>query len=137
MHFSWLLVPLIAACLPGDGSENETICGNIGSQFPGVSTGSRSNPVCARPPRTRPLTSPIRPSARAGSPGMGYYEANALKKSIGVRLTLVTAVGIPAARVQPRQDPCSAATFDEQACQAAVQNRGYCWNGKWVGLRYH
>jgi hypothetical protein len=68
---------------------------------------------------------------------MGYYEANALKKSIGVRLTLVTAVGIPAARVQPRQDPCSAATFDEQACQAAVQNRGYCWNGKWVGLRYH
>jgi hypothetical protein len=70
------------------------------------------------------------------SPGMGYYESNAMKKSVAVRLTVVTAVGI-AARAQPRQDPCSAATFNEQACQAAVQNHGYCWNGRWVGLKYH
>jgi hypothetical protein len=59
-----------------------------------------------------------------------------MKKSVAVRLTVVAAVGI-AARAQPRQDPCSAATFNEQACQAAVQNRGYCWNGRWVGLKYH
>jgi hypothetical protein len=65
-----------------------------------------------------------------------YHESIAMKKSVAVRLTVVAAVGI-AARAQPRQDPCSAATFNEQACQAAVQNRGYCWNGRWVGLRYH
>jgi hypothetical protein len=65
-----------------------------------------------------------------------YHESNAMKKSVAVQLTVVAAVGI-AARAQPRQDPCSAATFNEQACQAAVQNRGYCWNGRWVGLRYH
>jgi hypothetical protein len=73
---------------------------------------------------------------RTPAPGLGYYESNAMKKSVAVRLTVVAAVGI-AARAQPRQDPCSAATFNEQACQAAVQNRGYCWNGRWVGLKYH
>ena len=73
---------------------------------------------------------------RTPAPGLGYYESNAMKKSVAVRLTVVAAVGI-AARAQPRQDPCSAATFNEQACQAALQNGGYCWNGRWVGLKYH
>ena len=59
-----------------------------------------------------------------------------MKRSAAVRLTVVAAVGI-AAHAQSRPDPCAAATFNEQACQAAVQNRGYCWNGRWVGLRYH
>jgi len=59
-----------------------------------------------------------------------------MKKSAAVRLTVVAAVGL-AAHAQPRPDPCSAATFNDQACQAAVQNRGYCWNGRWVMLKYH
>jgi hypothetical protein len=58
-----------------------------------------------------------------------------MKKSAAVRLTVVAAVGI-AARGQTRPDPCSAATFNEAACRAAVDNRGYCWNGRWVRLRY-
>src|SRR5437762_2353226 len=59
-----------------------------------------------------------------------------MKKSSAVRLTVVAAVGL-AAHAQQRPDPCAAATFDEQACRAAVQNRGYCWNNRWVKLKYH
>jgi hypothetical protein len=42
-----------------------------------------------------------------------------------------------AARGQQRPDPCAAASFNPQSCQAAVQNRGYCWNGQWVRSAYH
>jgi hypothetical protein len=59
-----------------------------------------------------------------------------MKRSAAVRLALVAAVGI-AAQARPRQDPCSAAIFKAEDCQAAIQNRGYCWNGRWVGLKYH
>ncbi len=59
-----------------------------------------------------------------------------MKKSASVSLTVVAAFGI-AAQAQPRVDPCGAANFNEQACQAAVQNRGYCSNGQWVKLKYH
>lgn len=59
-----------------------------------------------------------------------------MKKSASVRLTIVAAVGI-AADAQQRPDPCAAANFNEQACQAAVQNHGYCWNDRWVRLTYH
>jgi hypothetical protein len=60
-----------------------------------------------------------------------------MKKSASVRLTVVAAIGMGAAHGQQRQDPCAAASFKQQACQAAVQNRGYCWDGKWVQLTYH
>src|SRR5271157_2084561 len=59
-----------------------------------------------------------------------------MKRSVSVSLTVVAAVSM-AARGQPRLDPCATASFNEQACQAAVQNHGYCWNGKWVRLKYH
>jgi len=59
-----------------------------------------------------------------------------MKKSAAVRLTIVAAVGI-AAHAQPRPDPCVASSFNEAACQSAVQSRGYCWNGRWVKLKYH
>ena len=59
-----------------------------------------------------------------------------MKKSAAVRLTIVAAVGI-VAHAQPRPDPCSASTFNEAACLAAVQANGYCWNGRWVKLKYH
>jgi hypothetical protein len=59
-----------------------------------------------------------------------------MKKSASVTVTLLAAAGM-AARAQSRPEPCSAATFNEQACEAAVQNRGYCWNGRWIRLKYH
>ena len=46
-----------------------------------------------------------------------------MKKSAGVRLTIVAAVGI-AAYGQNRPDPCGAGSFNETACQAAVQAKG-------------
>ena len=49
---------------------------------------------------------------------------------------MVAAIGM-AARGGQRPDPCAAATFNETACQAAIQDRGYCWNGKWIRFRYH
>jgi hypothetical protein len=58
-----------------------------------------------------------------------------MKKSGSVILTIVAALGVTA-RAQQRHDPCAATTFNEQACQAAVQNRGYCWNGHWVRMKY-
>src|SRR5580700_7351975 len=68
--------------------------------------------------------------------GYDWGGGHAMKKSASVSLTVVAAFGI-AAQAQPRLDPCAAASFNEQACQAAVQNRGYCWNGQWVKLKYH
>jgi hypothetical protein len=59
-----------------------------------------------------------------------------MKKSAQITLTLVAAMGI-AARAQSRPDPCVQSTFNEQACQEAVRANGYCWNGKWVRLKYH
>jgi hypothetical protein len=49
---------------------------------------------------------------------------------------VVAAIGI-AAHGEPRLDPCAAPSFSQQACEAAIQNRGYCWNGRWVNLKYH
>ena len=40
-----------------------------------------------------------------------------------------------AAGRQQLLDPCEAASFNEQACQAAIPSRGYCWNGRWVRLK--
>jgi hypothetical protein len=59
-----------------------------------------------------------------------------VKRSSSIRLTVVAAVGI-AAHGEPRLDPCAASSFSQQACEAAIQNRGYCWNGRWVNLKYH
>jgi hypothetical protein len=59
-----------------------------------------------------------------------------MKRSASVSLTVVAAVSMAAGR-QQRLDPCEAANFNEQACEAAIQSRGYCWNGRWVRLKYH
>ena len=58
-----------------------------------------------------------------------------MKRSLGLSLTVLAAFGV-AARAQKRLDPCAAASFNGEACQAAVQNRGYCWNGRWVRMKY-
>src|SRR5689334_6826868 len=67
---------------------------------------------------------------------IAVYSVAVMRKSASVTLTVAAMVGA-AARGQQRPDPCDALTFNEQACQAAVQNRGYCWNGRWVHMRYH
>jgi len=59
-----------------------------------------------------------------------------MKRSGAVSLTVVAAFGV-AARAEHRLDPCATANFNEAACAAAVQNRGYCWNGRWVRVKYH
>ncbi len=58
-----------------------------------------------------------------------------MKKSAAVRLTVLAGV-VLGAQAGQHLDPCAAATFNEQACQSAIQNRGYCWNGRWVRMKY-
>jgi hypothetical protein len=58
-----------------------------------------------------------------------------MKRSAQVTLTLVATLGLAACNRQ-RKDPCGSATFNEQACQDAVQNRGYYWGGQWVPMSY-
>lgn len=58
-----------------------------------------------------------------------------MKKSVGIGLTFLAALGVGAG-AQRRLDPCTAASFNDQACQAAIQNGGYCWNGRWVRMKY-
>ncbi len=59
-----------------------------------------------------------------------------MKKSSLIRLTVVAAVGL-GAQAADRPEPCASANFDEHACQTAVQQGGYCWNGRWVRMKYH
>jgi hypothetical protein len=59
-----------------------------------------------------------------------------MKKSAKVTLTAVAAMGL-AACGRHRPDPCEAATFNEQACQQAVHDGGYYWNGSWFPMIYH
>ncbi len=58
-----------------------------------------------------------------------------MKRSASVGLTLAAAFAFTA-RAGQRPDPCAASTFNETACQAAVQSRGYCYNDRWVGMKY-
>ncbi len=60
---------------------------------------------------------------------------DAMKKSAQVTLTLVATLALTACNRQ-RQDPCGSASFSEQACQDAIQNKGYYWHGTWVPMTY-
>ena len=59
-----------------------------------------------------------------------------MRKSTRVTLTVVAVMGL-ASCGRRRLDPCEAASFNELACQDAIQNRGYYYNGGWVPLMYH
>jgi hypothetical protein len=59
-----------------------------------------------------------------------------MKKSTGVTLTTVAAMGLAMCGRQ-RPDPCTAATFNELACQEAVRSGGYYWQGSWFPMFYH
>ena len=58
-----------------------------------------------------------------------------MRRSVRVTFTVITAAALVACgRRAP--DPCAAATFREQACQDAVHNGGYYWNGRWYPMMY-
>ena len=59
-----------------------------------------------------------------------------MKKSAKVTLTVVAVVGLASCNSR-HPDPCEAATFNEQACQQAVQSGGYYYNGSWFPMAYH
>jgi hypothetical protein len=58
-----------------------------------------------------------------------------MKKSAQVTLTVVAAMAM-AACSRERRDPCEAATFNEQACNEAIRNRGYHYGGRWYPMYY-
>ena len=58
-----------------------------------------------------------------------------MKKSSKVRLTVVAAIGM-AACGERRPDPCQPQSFNDQACQDAVQHHGYYWHGTWMPMTY-
>src|SRR5579862_119272 len=59
-----------------------------------------------------------------------------MKKSARVTLTVVTAAAL-AACARRRLDPCDAASFNQQACQEAIDRGGYYWQGSWCPVVYH
>src|SRR6478672_13620663 len=58
-----------------------------------------------------------------------------MKKSAQVTLTFVAAMAL--AGCGRRYDPCEAATFNEFACQQAVQQGGYYYNNVWYRSSYY
>jgi hypothetical protein len=57
-----------------------------------------------------------------------------MKKSAQVTLTLAAAMAL--AGCGRRYDPCEAQAFNEQACQQAIQDRGYYYHGTWFPMYY-
>ena len=58
-----------------------------------------------------------------------------MRKSATITLSLVAAMGMVACN-RNRPDPCEAASFDEQACNNAIRDHGYHYNGTWVPMYY-
>jgi hypothetical protein len=58
-----------------------------------------------------------------------------MKRSATVTLTLVPAL-VAATCGTDRPDPCVPATYNAEACQYAVDHRGYYHNGMWIGHSY-
>jgi hypothetical protein len=59
-----------------------------------------------------------------------------MRKSTKVTLTVVAVVGLSSC-ARRRPDPCQSANFNAVACQQAIQNGGYYFNGSWVTTSYH
>ncbi|MBZ5620892.1 MAG: hypothetical protein LAQ69_19505 [Acidobacteriia bacterium] len=59
-----------------------------------------------------------------------------MKKSARVTLTVVAVVGL-ASCGRRRMDPCQPASFNQQACQEAIDRGGYYWQGSWFPMVYH
>ena len=58
-----------------------------------------------------------------------------MRKSAKITITAVAALGMAACN-RERLDPCEAASFNEQACNEAVRNHGYHYQGAWVPMYY-
>ena len=57
-----------------------------------------------------------------------------MKKSAQVTLTILAAAVM--AGCGRHYDPCDAASFNEPACQDAIRQGGYYYNGRWYSTRY-
>jgi hypothetical protein len=57
-----------------------------------------------------------------------------MKKSGQVTLTIVAAMAL--AGCGRRYDPCDAASFNDLACQEAIAQGGYHYNGLWYARHY-
>lgn len=83
-----------------------------------------------------PLTARIRPPVISlWNSGAVSRTLDSVKRATTLRLTTLACLAL-AAQAQQRLDPCNAPTFNEHACMVAIENRGYCWNGRWVNLKY-
>jgi hypothetical protein len=58
-----------------------------------------------------------------------------MRKPVRVALTVLATAAL-ACCGRKRMDPCDAASFNEQACQNAVQSGGYYWRGSWYPMTY-
>src|SRR5215467_5089746 len=57
-----------------------------------------------------------------------------MKKSGQVQLTLVAAMALAGCGLS--YDPCRPETFNPEACQQAIYDRGYYYHGSWSPMRY-
>jgi hypothetical protein len=58
-----------------------------------------------------------------------------MRKPVRISLTVVGTVAL-ACCARKRVDPCNTATFNQEACQQAVQSGGYYWQGSWYPVSY-
>lgn len=62
-----------------------------------------------------------------------------MKKSSSIQLLFLNTIILGATACDdapPPVDPCSTRTFNQAACEVAVQNRGYHYHGAWIPMLY-
>jgi hypothetical protein len=62
-----------------------------------------------------------------------------MKKSASIKLVFVNTIvlGVSGCDSEPPPvDPCNSNTFNQAACEVAVQNRGYHYHGAWIPMVY-
>ena len=58
-----------------------------------------------------------------------------MRRSFHVSLTIAAGVALISCGRRPL-DPCAPSSFNAQACQDAIHNGGYYWNGTWRPMSY-
>jgi hypothetical protein len=63
-----------------------------------------------------------------------------MKKSSNIQLLFLNSLVLSAVACDsaspPMVDPCNQATFNQPACEIAIQNRGYHYHGAWIPMIY-
>ena len=62
-----------------------------------------------------------------------------MKKSAHIQLLFLNSLVLSAVacdNAQPTVDPCNQQTFNQPACEVAIQNRGYHYHGAWIPMIY-